>query len=268
MRLPLVGLAVAALSATPTLATASEYRWTGWYVGANAGYAWGKSDFASNFYCTGQQSKCPWASAFEAIFSAGTSGSRSDTGFTGGMQTGYNWQDGQLLYGVETDFGAFDLNPTLTTTAPFTNSGRLIYSTRAETSADWFWTLRGRVGWTVVPDWLIYATGGLAVTELKIANSYQDNASASLPGSPDFAGASRSKNIKAGFTVGGGVEAALDQSWSVRAEYLYVDFGSADTTLTTNARPGGGGGSTPHAMTTSGDLSASVARIGINYRLD
>ena len=256
--------AVAASALLNSQAFADD-RWSGWYVGANAGAAWGNSELVSNAYCTGPTNTCPWNLGVLSAFGAGATGSGSDTGFTGGMQTGYSWQDGPALFGIEADLNAFDFNSSAATTALFPGSTVLIFTSSTTASTDWLVTLRGRLGWTVTPGWLLYATGGLALTELKIANSYQDNASLLGPAAANIVGSSRSSSTKIGFAVGGGAEAALDKNWSVRAEYLYVDFGSADTTLTTNGLPGLGLPN-PNAMTSSADLDASIARVGVSYR--
>jgi outer membrane immunogenic protein len=59
-----------------------------------------------------------------------------------------------------------------------------------------------------------------------------------------------------------GLEWAFARNWSVKGEYLYVNFGSKTTTATvTNAVLGG----SPNLLTTSGTLSANIARAGINY---
>ncbi len=73
-------------------------------------------------------------------------------------------------------------------------------------------SIRGRVGYA----WdraLIYATGGVAFGDFQ--NSYTLGAF----------GTSTLSTTRVGWTVGGGVEYAIDNNWSVRAEYRYTDFG-------------------------------------------
>ena len=63
------------------------YSWTGFYVGANVGYAWG-----------------PWdASASQIIFDPSTTHDPKVDGWLGGLQAGYNWQSGRWVFGVEGD---------------------------------------------------------------------------------------------------------------------------------------------------------------------
>jgi len=82
------------------------YNWTGFYVGGNAGWAWGNSSATSVFTCPTPVCSRSIAANL-AAFGAGATGSSSPNGFTGGLQAGYNWQAGSAVYGLETDFNAF-----------------------------------------------------------------------------------------------------------------------------------------------------------------
>jgi outer membrane immunogenic protein len=75
-------------------------------------------------------------------------------------------------------------------------------------------------------------------------------------------GASSNSETMTGFAVGGGGEWAFNPHWSVKGEYLYVNFGGVSTTLTTNLA----GTAVPNTMTTSAKLNASVARLGLIYK--
>jgi outer membrane immunogenic protein len=95
------------------------------------------------------------------------------------------------------------------------------FTVNQSVKTDWLFTARPRLGWAN-NNWLWYATGGLAVTELKYGNTFTDTYS------PAFETGSISKT-KVGWTVGGGGEFALSNNWTVRAEYLYVDFGGVSS---------------------------------------
>ena len=71
---------------------------------------------------------------------------------------------------------------------------------------------------------LLYATGGLAFSDVTFSNGYSDNAiAATFPGGSGY----RSKSaIRTGWTTGVGVEWVHDANWLIRLEYLYVDLGS------------------------------------------
>jgi outer membrane immunogenic protein len=66
---------------------------------------------------------------------------------------------------------------------------------------------------------------------------------------------------RVGWTVGAGLEYALSQKWSVKAEYLHVDLGSVATSGTLTPAFAG--------LTLSGAtrLTMEIARAGLNYHL-
>src|SRR5207245_3241537 len=67
------------------------YNWTGFYIGGNVGYSWGRSRDTSTLTNT----------AGTVLF---TSVDRSDlNGVVGGGQVGYNWQVQNWLWGLEAD---------------------------------------------------------------------------------------------------------------------------------------------------------------------
>jgi outer membrane immunogenic protein len=234
------------------------YTWTGWYVGLNAGAAWGHSDVNSAFSCP-VPGFCPYNNPLNlAAFNAAGTGSLSDTAFIGGIQTGYNWQTGNLVAGAEVDFNSFNFHKASSAgglvPVPFTGESFVVTT---DVKTDWLFTARGRLGWAIAPRWLAYATGGLALTEIKLANSFATTTA------PPVAGASSSSTTKAGWTVGGGFETAVWGNWTVKAEYLYVNFGKVSTTLTTNTILFA---TATDNMTTTADLRAHIARVGVNYK--
>src|SRR5262249_11404247 len=160
---------------------------------------------------------------------------------TGGAQLGYNWQAGYWVFGLETDFqgSAFKSNTAASCTAgsadqfPFLNGqctpghegdsapgdvGGQPVSATLDQKLDWFGTLRGRIGYAVVPTAFVYATGGLAygrvsstltVNGANISGTDGVNDAVVNPVSAAFS----STTTKAGWTIGGGVESALGGNW-------------------------------------------------------
>jgi outer membrane immunogenic protein len=127
-------------------------------------------------------------------------------------------------------------------------------------------TIRGRLGFAN-NNWLFYVTGGGAFTNLKGDFTFSDTcgnfAACNGPGGPNAAEAVSISNTKAGWTVGGGVEAGLATAWTVKAEYLYVAFRSVSAVgLITPAIFG----SNNNPFTHSVDLTAHILRLGLNYR--
>ena len=108
---------------------AAPFNWTGFYIGLNAGYAWGKSD---------------WTGL--ADFNA--------TGAMVGGTFGYNLQMSQFVIGFEGDFDASWLKG-------MDSSGC------CEIKNDWFGTARGRLGYAM-DRWMPYLTGGAAFADVKL----------------------------------------------------------------------------------------------------
>ncbi len=190
----------------------------------------------------------------------------NSSGITGGAQVGYNWQSGNAVYGVEADAEAFHLRGSRQGAGTFPASlGPFPVGTpftiTSSVSTNWLVTARGRIGWAF-GDVLAYATGGLAVTDLSANNTYRD--AVAIPG----VGAWGSSATRWGWTVGGGLEWALSRSWSVKAEYLYLNFGSV-TASGMIVNPAGGPAvpnGYANAISTSTDLTAHLARAGVNFR--
>jgi outer membrane immunogenic protein len=263
-------LAVPAMYATQATAAPPVYSWTGFYIGANAGAAWGHSDaktaascgpgfFPPNYFCDAVSGLDNAA----LVNSAGT-GKISDTAFTGGIQFGYNWQVSNWVYGIETDFGSFNLRGSRSGRGGYVSdpgfAGLLgqTFTVNSAFSTDWLYTLRGRIGWSFAPNFLAYATGGMALTQLKVSNGFSDNV---FPGASESASGS---TTKVGWALGGGLEWALTRNWSVKGEYLHVNFGTVTangTIINPQIVPAYAQG-----LSTSTDLSANIARIGVNYR--
>ncbi|SJZ73970.1 outer membrane protein [Consotaella salsifontis] len=139
---------------------------------------------------------------FKNVDQSGSGASFDGDGFVGGVYTGYNWQKGSIVYGVEGDIGlsGVDAAGFNTATASEINSD----------DSNVFGSLRGRVGVAYDP-FLVFATGGVAVAEneLKIGNTSDSN-------------------THVGYTVGGGVEAKISDNITSRLEYRYSDYGSED----------------------------------------
>ena len=265
---------VAALSATNP-ALAQGFNWTGFYVGTNAGGTWGAGDLTSTTTCPPAtattagyfcESTSPFSLPNGAAVAAAGSGSGSGTGFTGGVHAGYNIQAGALVLGGEVDFGAFNYKATQSGSAHypvafFPVSTVDTFTVNAEANADWLFTARARMGFLASPNLLLFVTGGLAVADVSVSNAFSDNnANGGFPGAR---GSSSNSTTKAGWVIGAGGELALNRNWSVKAEYLYVDLGSISTTA--NITHGGFVGYT-NTLTTKADITANIARVGVNYK--
>ena len=134
----------------------SGFRWSGTYVGGQLGGIFGDSD-----------------------------------GVIGGGTLGFNVQNGQLVYGLETDLSLTDASGSV--------------------DIDWLWTVRGRIGLSMNGTLMPFLTAGLAVADVSATS-----------------GGMSSSETSAGYTIGGGLELSLTRNWTFKGEYLYLDLGSVD----------------------------------------
>lgn len=149
----------------------NAYSWAGPYLGGNVGYEWGSVD----------------------------NNPAKPSGFIGGVQAGYNFQNGPWVFGVEGDIQAAGADDTF---APW------------KFSNPWFGTLRGRAGYAF-SNVLFYGTAGLAFGELR-AQTFGWTES----------------HTTAGWTIGAGAELGLAPNWSVKLEYLYMDLSTSQFAIT------------------------------------
>ncbi len=251
------------LAKAPRLASAPVppvYNWTGFYGGINAGADFARSgDPSTSASCTPLPGFgfSPIACADVPFVNAAGTGAISHSGFTGGGQFGYNWQSNAAVLGAEVDFKSFSAKAsrTGTSTNPATADTTSVSNS---VDAHWLMTVRGRAGWAV-DNVLYYATGGLAVTDLGSSNAIANPGGGGFP----LAGTWGTSSTKAGWTAGAGVEWGVARNWTVRAEYLYVHFDTVTANGVVTSPGFAGYGS---AISTSTDLSAHIARAGLNYR--
>jgi outer membrane immunogenic protein len=229
--------------------------WTGLYIGVNAGYAWGNSDPKTTATC-GQNPPFYFNCNNVNLVQASGTRSLSSNGFVGGGQVGYNLQNGSVVYGVELDFEALSLKANTTTPGAYAVPAGFPFATSISVKTDWLFTARGRLGWTVTPNALIYATGGLALADIEVANSFTDFFTAR--------GAASNTNVRVGWTIGAGAEWMVAHNWTVKAEYLFVDLPVASASSTV-VEPTGSPGSSSQLLT-SATLKANIVRAGVNYK--
>jgi len=228
------------------------YNWTGFYIGGNAGYAWNHTTVSA----TPNAAFAEDFSGTTAFIAANHPSGLNKNGFTGGGQVGYNWQAGQWLLGVEADINYVDSKRSFA----FGAGNVVPLSVTGSVATDWLATFRGRVG-LAVDNVLLYATGGLAVAELK----YDETVAVTGNNSGLGTFASSVRDTKAGWTAGAGVEWGFAPNWSAKFEYLYTQFEGVSAVAT---RVGALPPLTPNPTFTfaTGDWTIQTARVGINYR--
>lgn len=241
------------------VAPAPIFTWTGFYVGANIGYGFG----ASNTNVGSLVLPPPATANHFANWNGGVS---QGGGVLGGGQIGFNWQAlPWLVAGVEADFQAADIKSTLNTigTMPPGNGGTTQFAQITGGSRlDWFGTVRARLGVTIAPTLLLYATGGLAYGDVK-------NAAAAVvvnsTGSTIF-GAGALNSVRTGWTAGAGAEWAFAQNWSAKLEYLYTDLGSSNVPLASFGTSGFYYACCTFVGSNTSSTKFHTVRAGLNYR--
>jgi outer membrane immunogenic protein len=241
------------------VAVAPAPTWTGFYIGGNVGYGWDNRSSGVSAASTDPT----LAPALAAILAAGsypTSLSPSAKGVIGGGQVGYNWQvASQGLIGLETDLQGSGIRGSASQIlSPAFND---MTSTGVTKSIDWFGTVRGRVGFLVTPQWLLYATGGFAYGEVKTSFTTTDLTLGCVPPGISLCGAGATSSVRTGWTAGAGAEAMLTPNWSVKVEYLYVDLGTLAMNVPASTIPA-------IVFSTSTSFREQIARVGVNYRFD
>jgi outer membrane immunogenic protein len=236
----------------PAPAPECDFNWTGFYVGGNGGYAWGNGD--TDF------DPLPDPTTFALL--RPTTLNPDPSGFIGGGQVGYNWQWNKwLVLGLETDFQGTDIEGHEIDSPIIENNGTAHVPPGFLASHErlqWFGTGRGRIGFVPVCRLMIYATGGVAYGNV----DYSANTNFGKGGFSTYP--TNFTETKAGWTVGGGLEYAISNHWSVRAEYLYYDLGDEDRTA--NQLTAGVPQGPPFFVHYNFDTTGNIVRGGLNFK--
>ena len=177
-----IGLVHAALAAdmptkAPVAKTGAPYNWGGFYVGAHAGYLWSSTQVTDTGVVVESNART--------------------NGFIGGALAGYNYQMGEIVLGLEGDFGWSNAHGT----------GFAVVFAPNQYDLDWTGHLRGRLGYAPGQGpWLFYVAGGLAVTRFVFTDGETGE---------------RTSSIYTGGSIGGGIEYGFTSMIIGRAEFLY-----------------------------------------------
>ena len=205
-----------------TMVQAQDARWTGPYIGAHVGGGWGRL--------------------------ADGDTSIKLNGVLGGGHAGYNFQNGNIVYGVEGDFTWSGADGSQSTD----QGGCVIIqrvcvplasSTDVSAHLHWLASVRARLGFTV-GNALIYGTGGFAWARTDL----------SVVANGVGGGAWGGNGTHTGYAAGGGVELKLAPNVSARAEVLHYGLGSASFWVN--------GGNLPL------DLDVTTARVGLTFHFN
>jgi len=235
----------------PVLAAVSSsatYDWTGPYAGLFAGGAFGSRAKARELGAspgglvptgTLYNSSAPW-------------GYKLHGSFTGGVQFGYNFQITPFVLGLENEVGYLGLKGAKK--QPASPGGDTSSRTKV---GDWFDVLAARFGFALDRA-LFYGKGGVAFTE---ASSRARDNCVTAPCGPGTIEASRSKFITT-WALGGGLEYAVTNNWTVKGEYLFIDLDESYTA----AGPGGGTAAGSNFRFKHNVAGLHTIIIGVNYK--
>jgi outer membrane immunogenic protein len=226
------------------------FDWTGFYLGGHFGLSWGQNNFQDTI-----------GNIEAADFSA--------SGYLGGLQAGYNWQIDSWILGGEVEgsaahlrngvfgnfcgggfgFGGFGFGGLgfgfggLGGFNPF-GCGGFGFGGFVGARVEALGLVTGRAGYTLDRT-LLFGKGGLAVAH----ETYVVNVPGVVSEKPS--------GQRIGWVVGAGVEHSLTSSWSIKAEYNYIDLGTDRIDVVAAS---GAAFSFDHAQ------HIQVAKIGFNYR--
>ena len=181
----------------PGPARAVGYDWSGLYIGGQTGYGWGSKNWGAFNPQGGEYDISGW--------------------FAGG-QIGVNAQSGRFVLGIEAEAVWTKIDGS--TTFPFVTTNIVTLSSQVR----WLGMVTGRIGYTPLDRWLVYGKAGVAV-----ADEHHDHLRFAPvpPQTLNLAGT----RLHSGWVIGAGAEWAMISSWSVKAEYNFIDFGTQFVTL-------------------------------------
>jgi outer membrane immunogenic protein len=223
-----VSAADAVVEPVEVIETTPEWNWSGAYVGLHGGYGWSNSDSSYNddFF----NENCGFEEAF------GCAVDLDPDGAFGGIQAGYNYAfSNGFVIGVEGDWSFASLHEGDEGVFQGGNT-----ATRVDLEIDQLATIQARFGYAA-GQWLPFATLGWGWAHVE-RSAFNE----------DFGVDSSEKKWHNGWTIGAGLEYAIDDHWSVKGEYRYFDAGDEDYSL-------------GFADGTNVDLQIHTVRFGVNY---
>ena len=161
----------------PVAKIGAPYNWGGFYAGAHAGYLWSSTQVLDTGVVVESNART--------------------NGFIGGVLAGYNYQMGEVVAGVEGDFGWSNAHGT----------GFPVVVSPNQYNIDWTGHIRGRLGYAPGQGpWLFYVAGGVAFAGFTFTNGETGE---------------KTSSTYTGGSFGGGVEYGFTTMVTGRLEFLY-----------------------------------------------
>lgn len=212
---------------------AFAYNWSGFYIGAHGGGAWGDSDWTLV--------SVAGAVPDRTVGLAGANPSHDIDGWLGGVQAGWNYQMQQWVFGIEVSWSGGSIDGTSNSTAGALDD---VFTTKVDS----IFLASGRLGYA----WdrmLLYGKAGFASADVRVATS----------DTVGVAGSASSEDRQSGYVLGAGLEHAFAPNWILGAEYNYIDLGDNRHTQTFS----GAGGTTVDDVSVK--LHTLVARVSYKF---
>ena len=217
------------------MAQSPRLDWSGWYIGGYVGYAAGRSDWSADQFGDISSGRIDLTNGFDVFKGSGS--------FFAGLQGGHNVVlPSRVLFGVEADV-SFP-NSVAGASVGASNTGIVSRGDTVLHSG----TARGRAGYVLDNNWLVYGTGGFAWSYDQLKRT-QLSGGVLSPGTDEGAFLWRF-----GWAAGAGVEVPVAPNWSARLEYLYTGFDGSSRTF----------GAAPEVS--DSNLSLHQVRFGLNYK--
>ena len=199
--------------------------WTGFYAGAHIGYGWGLNDGSITYATPGGLAGQSNLGSSAIVVGGGSNYNGDAIGVIGGVHLGYNKQFDKWVVGLEGSVDPTLMSRGIAVNVPNAAADPIGALGIGATATGSIWStiqgsVRARAGYAL-DRMLFYGTAGVALGEFGSNFQLYGNDTTLAP----FYAADQRSTTRVGWTLGGGVEYAVNPHWSVRGEYRYTDFG-------------------------------------------
>jgi outer membrane immunogenic protein len=225
----------------PPVAPPPPPTWNGLYLGLNIGGGWVNNNINNNDivfipFTTVNPAFTPFGGNL-AFLAFNNNNNNNKGGVVGGGQVGYNYQfANSFVLSAEADIQGTSIG-----TNNNNNNSFFFNGNNFQRGLPWFGTVRGRLGFLLMPSLLVYGTGGFAYGGIQFFNQTRTDT---------------------GWTAGGGLEYLFWQNWSAKVEYLFVDLYPNNNN--NNIFFGFNG----FGWVNNRHLEANVVRVGLNWHFN